>query len=88
MMNTKFDEYLEFPCAFTFKVMGVATDTLESEILEVVQRLAPGNYSPSSRLSTKGNYRSLTLSIRVTSKEHIEQLYQQLGAIDDVRHVL
>ncbi|MFM2486328.1 DUF493 family protein YbeD [Celerinatantimonas yamalensis] len=87
-MNTKFDEYLEFPCAFTFKVMGVANDSLEDEVLEVIQRLAPGEYSPSSRLSTKGNYRAFTLSVRVTSNEHIEQLYQELGAIDDVRHVL
>lgn len=87
-MNTKFDEYLEFPCAFTFKVMGIANDTLEAQILEVVQRLAPGEYAPKSRLSGKGNYRSITLSIRVTSKTHIEQLYQELGAIEDVRHVL
>lgn len=87
-MNSKFDEYLEFPCAFTFKVMGVATDTLEHEVLEVVQRLAPGEYSPTSKMSSKGNYRSVTLSIQVTSKEHIETLYQELGAIEDVRHVL
>lgn len=87
-MNSKFDEYLEFPCAFTFKVMGVATDTLEHEVLEVVQRLAPGEYSPTSKMSSKGNYRSVTLSIQVTSKEHIVTLYQELGAIEDVRHVL
>ncbi|CAG8998121.1 MAG: hypothetical protein CENE_00058 [Candidatus Celerinatantimonas neptuna] len=87
-MNTKFDEYLEFPCPFTFKVMGIANETLEQEVLSVIQRLAPGEYSPSSKLSSKGNYRSVTLSVRVTSKQHIEQLYQELGAIDDVRHVL
>jgi putative lipoic acid-binding regulatory protein len=87
-MNTKFDELLDFPCPFTLKIMGVATPNLDADVLEVVQRLAPGDYSPKSRPSTKGNYKSLTLSVVVTSKEHIEQLYTELGALEDVRHVL
>ncbi len=28
MLNTTFDQYLEFPCSFPFKVVGDASDTL------------------------------------------------------------
>lgn len=87
-MNTKFDELLEFPCPFTFKIMGLATPNLEADVLSIIQKLAPGDYSPTSRPSSKGNYKSLTLSVVVTSKEHIEQIYTELGALEDVRHVL
>ncbi|MEE1672628.1 DUF493 family protein YbeD [Agarivorans aestuarii] len=87
-MQTKFDEYLEFPCDFTFKIMGVNNDTLEDEVLSVIQGLAPGDYSPKTRPSSKGNYKSITLVVKVTSKQHIESLYTQIGAIEDVRHVL
>lgn len=87
-MNTKFDELLEFPCPFTFKIMGVASPTLETDVLAVIQNLAPGEYSPTSRMSAKGNYKSLSLSVLVTSKEQIEQIYSQVGALVDVKHIL
>lgn len=87
-MNTKFDELLEFPCDFTFKVMGVATATLADEIIAVVQEHAPGDYSPEVRPSSKGNYHSVSVSVVVTSKHHIELLYRSLSDIDDVRYVL
>ncbi len=86
--NTKFDEYLEFPCPFTFKIMGLAQDDLPIKINEVLQKLAPGDYSPKIKPSTKGTYHSVTVVVTVTSKEHIEQLYTELGAIDIVKYVL
>ncbi|WP_026960697.1 MULTISPECIES: DUF493 family protein YbeD [Aliagarivorans] len=87
-MQHKFDELMEFPCDFTLKIMGVNNDTLEQQVLEVIQRLAPGDYSPKSKPSSKGNYVSLTLSVRVTNAEQVESLYREVGAIEDVRHVL
>jgi len=87
-MQTKFDELLDFPCNFTFKVMGVATDTLQGEIIAVVQKHAPGDYRPQHRPSSKGNYTSVSINVLVQSKEQIELLYRELSAIEDVRHVL
>ncbi|WP_055732299.1 DUF493 family protein YbeD [Agarivorans gilvus] len=87
-MQTKFDEYLDFPCDFTFKIMGVNNHTLEDEVLSVIQNLAPGDYAPKTRPSSKGNYKSITLVVTVTSKQHIETLYTEIGSIEDVRHVL
>lgn len=87
-MQTKFDEYLDFPCDFTFKIMGLNNHTLEDEVLSVIQNLAPGDYVPKTRPSSKGNYKSITLVVNVTSKQHIETLYTEIGSIEDVRHVL
>lgn len=87
-MNTKFDELLDFPCDFNFRVMGLATDSLADEIIAVVQQHAPGDYSPEVRPSSKGTYHSVSVSVVVTSKNHVETLYRSLSAIDDVRYVL
>lgn len=86
--NTKFDEFLEFPCPFTFKVMGLANVDLTSQVLTVMQKLAPGDYAPKTKASSKGNYESVSLVATVTSKEHIESIYTELGSIADVRYVL
>ncbi|MBA3988050.1 DUF493 family protein YbeD [Aliidiomarina maris] len=87
-MQTKFDELLDFPCDFTFKVMGLTSPTLQDQIVSVVQQHAPGDYRPQQRPSSKGNYTSISISVVVTSKDHVETLYRELSAIDDVRYVL
>ena len=88
VQNTKFDEYLEFPCTFSFRVMGLANKQLTEQVLAVMQQVAPGDYAPTVKPSTKGNYESVHLVARVESKEHIEKIYNELGQLEDVRHVL
>ncbi|QTH63943.1 YbeD family protein [Psychrosphaera ytuae] len=86
--NTKFDELLDFPCRQTFKVMGLAQEDLTVKIVEVLQEIAPGDFAPKVKPSAKGNYHSVSISVTVTSKEHMELVYNELGAIDIVRVVL
>ncbi|MGI2181251.1 DUF493 family protein YbeD [Shewanella oncorhynchi] len=88
MLDTKFDELMDFPCAFPFKVVGEAHDTLTDKVVAVVQKHAPGDYSPSTKTSSKGSYHSITIRVTVTSKDHIEILYTELAAIEGVRRVL
>lgn len=86
--DTKFDEYLEFPCPFTFKIMGVANVNLTDQVLAKLQSIAPGDYVPKVKPSSKGTYESITVVATVTSKEHIEQIYTEIGSLEDVRYVL
>jgi putative lipoic acid-binding regulatory protein len=88
MMKTHFDELLEFPTVLNFKVMGVACDELPDLIIAELQKHTPGDYSPKIKPSSKGNYVSVALPVTVTSKEHIEQIYKTLNAIEQVRYVL
>ncbi len=87
-LNTKFDELLDFPCAFPFKVLGVADDSLADQVVAVLQQHAPGDYVPTIKPSSKGNYLSVTVTVTAQSKEHLETMYTELGKIELVRVVL
>ncbi len=87
-MKTKFNELLEFPCVLNFKVMGIACDELPDKVVAVLQEDTPGDYAPSIKPSSKGNYHSVSVAVRVTSQEHIEKLYKVLAEIEEVRYVL
>ena len=87
-MKTKFDELLEFPTVLNFKVMGLAVENLSDLIIAELQKHTPGDYSPKIKPSSKGNYHSVSIAIRVTSKDHVELIYKSLSAIDEVRYVL
>lgn len=86
--DAKLKDLLEFPCSFTFKVMGYAKPELPEKVLAVIQRHAPGDYTPSIKPSAKGNYHSVSVNITATSIEQVETLYKELGEIDIVRMVL
>ena len=87
-LNTKFDELLKFPCTFSFKVMGIAKPQMMLDVLSVIQKHAPGDYSPTVKPSSKGTYHSLTIPVTVTSKEHIEAIYSELNNLELVRCIL
>ncbi|AFP84681.1 DUF493 family protein YbeD [secondary endosymbiont of Ctenarytaina eucalypti] len=87
-MKTKLHELLEFPCFFTYKVIGMAQVELVSQVVQVVQQHAPGNYAPKITPSRKGHYHSLSITITATHIEQVERLYSALGKIDIVRIVL
>ncbi|SJL82691.1 DUF493 family protein YbeD [Vibrio palustris] len=86
--DAKLKDLLEFPCSFTYKVMGYAKPELPDLVLEVIQRHAPGNYSPKIKPSAKGNYNAVSVTINATSIEQVETLYKELGEIEIVRMVL
>ena len=87
-MSTRFDELLDFPCRFPFKVIGHADDALPGRVVAVVQRHAPGDYSPTVKKSSKATYHSVTIHITATSKAQLETLYRELAAIEGVLRVL
>lgn len=88
MQKTKLAELLEFPCDFTYKVMGEAHPELPDRVVEVIQRHAPGDYAPSIRPSSKGTYHSVSITITAKDIEQIEELYRELGEIELVKMVL
>ncbi|MDG6895764.1 MULTISPECIES: DUF493 family protein YbeD [Volucribacter] len=81
-------ELLEFPCDFPYKIMGEAHPELLDNVLEVIQRHAPGDYSPVVKPSRTGKYHSITVTINAKDIEQIEKLYKELGELERVRMVL
>ncbi|MGL4601293.1 MAG: DUF493 family protein YbeD [Plesiomonas sp.] len=88
MQKTKLNELLEFPCSFTYKVMGLAQPDLVDKVVTVIQKHAPGDYTPAVKPSSKGTYHSVSVTITATHIDQVETLYEELGAIDIVRMVL
>jgi uncharacterized protein len=86
--DAKLKDLLEFPCSFTYKVMGHAKPELPERVLEVIQRHAPGDYTPVVKPSSKGNYHAVSINIIAISIEQVDILYKELGEIDIVRMVL
>jgi putative lipoic acid-binding regulatory protein len=87
-METRFDELLDFPCLQTFKIMGIADEQLPNKVVSRLQTLAPGDYAPTIKPSSKGNYHALSISVKVTSKAHMESIYIELSKLELVKVVL
>ncbi|MDR1424817.1 MAG: DUF493 family protein [Azoarcus sp.] len=71
---------LEFPCDFPVKIMGARLDDFAQTIVDIVLRHAP-DFDPATlemRTSAKGNYLSLTCTVRARSQEQIDNLYREL----------
>ena len=87
-MKTHFDELLDFPTVLNFKIMGLAVPQLPDLIIAELQKHTQGDYSPKVKASSKGTYHAISVAVTVQSKEHIEQIYKTLNAIEEVRYVL
>jgi putative lipoic acid-binding regulatory protein len=72
---------LKFPCDFPIKVMGQRQDGFAQAVLEAVLRHAPDFDAATMEMrpSAKGNYISLTCTIRAHSREQLDALYRELS---------
>lgn len=84
----KLRDLLEFPCEFTFKVMGAHRDDLVDDVVSVTQTHVKGDYNPREQRSSKGTYNSVSIDILAENIEQIEKLYEELAKIEGVRMVL
>lgn len=71
---------LTFPCDFPIKAMGRADCDLDIAVVEIVRRHAPNLTEGSvySRASRNGNYLSVTVIVKATSREQLDAIYQDL----------
>lgn len=81
-------DLLEFPCSFTFKVVGKNRADLIDDVVMVTQKYAKGDYNPRQNISSKGTYNSISVDIIAENIEQVEILYTELAKIDGVRMVL
>ncbi|GJH43730.1 DUF493 family protein YbeD [Pasteurella canis] len=86
--QAKLKDLLEFPCAFTFKVVGNNRSDLVDDVVAMVQKYAKGDYNPRQQISSKGTYNSVSIDIVAENIEQVETLYEELAKIDGVRMVL
>jgi len=84
------DSLIEYPCDFPIKIMGAMQDAFAQTMVDVVSSHDPEFHAGKleMRTSTKGNYLSLTVTVRATSREQLDNLYRALSSHPMVKMVL
>ena len=83
-------ELLQFPCDFPIKVMGERVDGFVHAITHIAKQFDPG-YDASTvelRESSTGKYLGVTITVRATSREQLDELYRTLTSHPMVKVVL
>jgi uncharacterized protein len=90
VMTEQKESLIEFPCDFPIKVLGNAAPGFEEAVMRIALRF-DGTFRTETverRPSSNGNYLGLTLTVHVTSKERLDELYRALCAHPMVRIAL
>lgn len=84
------ESLIEYPSDFPIKVMGQTHDAFAPTIVEVVTAHDPTFHAGRMevRPSAKGAYTGLTVIVRATSREQLDQLYTALSSHPMVKIVL
>jgi hypothetical protein len=85
-MSSYLPELLSFPCRFPIKVLGMDEDDFIGLVVEIVERHvgALPREAVSSRLSSSGRYRAVTLTIEAHSHAQLDGIYRELSAHERV----
>ena len=84
------DSLIEYPCDFPIKVMGEQVDGFVDAMLMIVRHFDPEwrDDRMTQRPSSAGKYLGLTLTIKATSREQLDELYRTLSTHPMVKVVL
>ncbi|MDN7971009.1 YbeD family protein [Burkholderia multivorans] len=89
-IETPKESLLEFPCDFPIKIMGKAHPEFKDTIFKVVS--VHDNEIDlekiEERASSGGNYTGLTVTVRATSQEQLDNIYRALTGHPMVKVVL
>lgn len=81
---------IEYPCDFPIKVMGAHVAGFAPAIAHVARQFDAGfdDSTMEHRPSKGGNYLGLTITVHVTSREQLDELYRTLSSHPMVKVVL
>jgi putative lipoic acid-binding regulatory protein len=79
-MSDEDESPLKFPCEFPVKAMGKTDCELDIIVVEIVRRHAPDLTEAAvyTRESKAGNYVSVTVRVKATSRAQLDAIYQDL----------
>ncbi len=81
---------IEYPRDFPIKVMGAMQDGFAEAIVTLIQEFDPNFHAGKMEMrpSRNGNYLGLTVTVWVTSREQLDELYLKLTSHPLVKVVL
>lgn len=86
----RLEQLLDFPVDFPMKVIGARVDEFADTVTGIVLAHAP-DFDPANvqmRVSSKGTWLSVTVTIRARSRTQLQELHDALAAHPLVRMVL
>ena len=89
-MQTPTESLIVYPSDFPIKIMGITQDAFAQTIVDLVMLHDPDFHAGKMEMrpSSNGNYLSLTVTIRATSREQLDNLYRALSSHHMVKFVL
>ncbi|HEX2530937.1 MAG TPA: DUF493 family protein [Burkholderiaceae bacterium] len=89
-MSQSTDSLIEYPSDFPIKILGATHAGFAQSMVEVVTAHDPTFHSGKMEMrpSSKGNYLSLTVTVRATSRAQLDNLYRALTSHPMVKVVL
>lgn len=81
---------IDYPSDFPIKIMGAKHDAFAQTMVDVVIQFDPSFHAGKMdmRPSSKGGYLALTVTVRATSREQLDNLYRALSSHPMVKVVL
>ena len=79
--NTPTESLIQYPCDFPIKVMGKAAPEFLPAVIHIAKQFDPSFQEASieKRPSRDSNYLGLTITVHVTSREQLDELYRTLS---------
>ncbi len=89
-MSNPTDSLIEYPSDFPIKIMGAMQDAFAQTMVDLVKQYDPtfDAGKMEMRPSAQGNYLGLTVTVRATSREQLDNLYLALTSHPMVKMVL
>jgi len=89
-MNPANESLIEYPCDFPIKIMGKSHPEFTETIVTVVRQFDSEVDAShvETRPSSGGNYTGLTVTVRATSREQLDDIYRALTGHPMVKVVL
>ena len=88
--GSRLDSLIEYPSQFPIKVMGTNVNGFVHAMTEIAEQFDPSFDASTIELrnSSSGHYLGITLNIRATSREQLDNLYRALTSHPMVKVVL
>lgn len=82
MANENPEAVLNFPCEFSIKAFGVASDEFEATVITIIRKHIPDlrENALKTRLSKDGKYLAITITLNVESREQLDNIYRDLSS--------
>jgi putative lipoic acid-binding regulatory protein len=90
ILNSPDKSLIEYPSQFPIKIMGAKADGFVHAVTQIARQFDPAFDASTIELrdSREGNYLGITITIRATSREQLDELYRTLSTHPMVKVVL